>query len=171
MRPDGYPPEAWERLGRLLEERRGELNPEWANRAQFLRDTGMNKKLVERLELAKPGQYRPATLAKVSVAYGWTGDSIRRILAGGQPQPRADAVPAPQPLIAQDAYEAAVLASSLTDAEKSEAIGAHRERMARELAELGVTEIPPFIRRGVMRLAAEQDGEDGSASRQAGRPA
>ena len=170
MRADGYPQEAWERLGRLLEERRGELNPDWANRAQFLRDTRMNKKLIERLELAKLDSYRPATLAKVSVAYGWTADSIRRILSGGEPVARPGSAPTEAPLVGNDDWEIAVLASDRASyAEKATAIREHRELIAseaRKLRALGI-EPPMFLRGGVRHLA----GESGNASNDEARGA
>lgn len=155
MRADGYPQEAWERLGRLLEERRGELNPDWANRAQFLRDTGMNKKLIERLELAKPGHYRPATLAAVSVAYGWTGDSIRRILSGGEAVARPESIAGEPALTAEDAFEEAVMAAMLPYAEKAAAVRRHRDQIREQLARLGIDPPPAFLRGGVRHLGGE----------------
>lgn len=163
MRADGYPQEAWERLGRLLEERRGELNPDWANRAQFLRDTGMNKKLIERLELARLDSYRPATLAKVSVAYGWTADSIRRILSGGEPVARSEAPSAEAALVPQDVFEERVLAADLPYPERAAAIRRHRELAQRMLDELGITEPPAPLTEAVRRYLGgsehESDGE------------
>lgn len=160
MRADGYPQEAWERLGRLLEERRGELNPDWANRAQFLRDTGMNKKLIERLELARLDSYRPATLAKVSVAYGWTADSIRRILSGGEPVARPEHASAEPALTPLDAFEHRVMDADLPYAAKAAAIRDHRDQIARQMEELGLSGPPMFLRGGVKRLAGESASSD-----------
>ena len=172
MRADGYPQEAWERLGRLLEERRGELNPDWANRAQFLRATGMNKKLIERLELAKLDSYRPATLAKVSVAYGWTADSIRRILEGREPQPRPETASPEPALVALDEVEAGILASAkLSSGEKAAMIRGHRERARQEaalLAELGLAEdqyVPSVVTRAVRNYISGTAAGDEQESR------
>jgi hypothetical protein len=167
MRADGHPQEAWERLGRLLEERRGELNPDWANRAQFLRDTGMNKKLIERLELAKLDSYRPATLAKVSVAYGWTADSIRRILSGGEPQPRPNVTGGEPSLTAEDVFEERILAADLPYAEKVTAIRRHREQARAMLADLGLEPpvVPESIRRAIRAYAAGNAAGDEQESR------
>lgn len=85
MKADDYPHDAWERLGRSLTRRRVELDPSYANRAEFLRATGLNKKFIERLETASPANYRDATLAKAELAYRWEEGSIRGVLEGREP--------------------------------------------------------------------------------------
>lgn len=47
---------------------------------------GLSRETVRPIINGVPGNYRPATLAKVSLALGWTGDSIEKIIAGGTPE-------------------------------------------------------------------------------------
>lgn len=100
-----YSREARERLGDALTARRVEVSPAWANRAEFLRVTGLNKKLVERLELGQPANYRPSTQALVARAYQVTAASLRQVLDGtGGLVPEARPAVDDRPLIVQTAW-------------------------------------------------------------------
>jgi hypothetical protein len=80
-----YPPEAWERLGRLLVSRRVQLDPAFRNRQKFIAATGMHERLVSDLEKGRRYSYRPATIDAVEAAYGLTPGSLDRVLQGGAP--------------------------------------------------------------------------------------
>lgn len=79
--------------------------PDWAALRQAVRDqldatgvtpgevakrAGLSRETVRPILNAVAGNYRPATLAKVSLALGWTGASIQRVLDGDAPQPAGD---------------------------------------------------------------------------------
>lgn len=75
----------WERLGRLLAERRARLDPRFATRKAFAQATGLNLGLLRDLENATRDTFTPPTLAAVEAAYKWTPGSIDAVLAGGDP--------------------------------------------------------------------------------------
>lgn len=79
--------------------------PDWAGLREAVRDqlnatgltpgevavrAGLSRETVRPILHAIPGNYRAPTLAKVSLAIGWTGDSIQRVLDGDAPQQTAD---------------------------------------------------------------------------------
>lgn len=80
-------PAPWRRLGRLLEEQRGRIEP---NAKKFAARTGLNYRLIYDIEHAARTNYRPAKLAEVEHAYQWEPGSIQRVLDGGDPTPRTD---------------------------------------------------------------------------------
>lgn len=79
-----YPPEAWERLGRLLVSRRVQLDPAYRNRQKFIAATGLHERLVSDLENARRFSYRTATMDAVEAAYGLAAGGLERALQGGE---------------------------------------------------------------------------------------
>lgn len=147
-------PKRYARLAEEMNTRRLELGLRWQD------VTARGGPSVEQMVLIRRGtasNIRDLTLAALAKGLDWPLEYVRELAAddgGGQGE-------------AQDAYEAAVLASSLPAAEKSEAIRGHRERMQRELAELGVVPVPPFLTQAVRSAS---DGDDGE-TQQGARPA
>jgi hypothetical protein len=94
-----YPPEAWKRLGEVLEIRRGQLGYGFRQREQFLRDRGgppPSVKTLARLERGERDAYPPATLTRLESLYGYAPGSFEAVLAGGEPVPAGEAAaPAP----------------------------------------------------------------------------
>jgi len=82
-----YPPEAWRRLGKELERRRGQLGYGFRQRGIFLRDRGgtMSEKTLARLERGERMAYPDATIAAVEALYGWEPGSVQRVLDGESP--------------------------------------------------------------------------------------
>lgn len=80
----------WQRLGRLLIERRVELG--YPRRLTWARETLRlsNDRILSDLERARRTNYDPATLAQVERMYQWAPGSIRAVLAGGEPTPVAN---------------------------------------------------------------------------------
>lgn len=83
-----YPPEAWKRLGEVLEVRRGQLGYGFRQREQFLRDRGgppPSVKTLARLERGERDAYPPATVTRLESLYGYAPGSFEAVLAGGEP--------------------------------------------------------------------------------------
>jgi hypothetical protein len=90
------PRHGWERLARILIDRRGELDPVYKSRLKFAADTGLNERLISDLENARRTSYRGATLRAVEVAYRWAPGSIARVVEElGEPTPLDKGQPAP----------------------------------------------------------------------------
>jgi transcriptional regulator with XRE-family HTH domain len=87
-----HPPDAWRRLGRTLEERRGQLGYGYRQRRKFLADRGGIKhpsiKTIERLERGERTSYPPATVTYLEALYGYEPGSFEAILRGQQPTER-----------------------------------------------------------------------------------
>jgi hypothetical protein len=87
---DTYPYEAWLRLGRMLERRRGELGYGFRQRARFARECGSGKisvKTISRLEKGERDSYPESTVGTVETMYQWAPGSIESVLGGGEPNP------------------------------------------------------------------------------------
>jgi hypothetical protein len=85
---DTYSPEAWLRLGRMLERRRGELGYGFRQRARFARERGCGKisvKTISRLEKGERAYYPQSTLGTVETMYQWAPGSVDSVLTGGEP--------------------------------------------------------------------------------------
>jgi hypothetical protein len=93
---------AWERLGRLLAERRTQISPRYANRRAFAADREMNWRTLHDVEAAKRDNFTPQTMRAFEAAYLLAPGSLERTLAGGEleplpPPPRPELVPSPPP--------------------------------------------------------------------------
>jgi hypothetical protein len=89
------PEEAWQRLGVLLQLRRGELG--YRRRPAFTRDRGINIRLVTDIENAyRPNTFLTPTLRDIAQAYQVTYDSLAAVLAGKEDElsPAPPAAPA-----------------------------------------------------------------------------
>jgi hypothetical protein len=92
-----YPREAWRRLGRMLERRRGELGYGFRQRARFARDCGggmISVKTLSRLENGERESYPESTVGTVEAMYRWSAGSVESVLTGGEPS-ALQAPPAP----------------------------------------------------------------------------
>lgn len=75
---------AWQRLGELLLARRVELG--WRRRAPFARHLGLtHDRTLADIELARRKNFDQATLLFLERGYGWEPNSIKAVLAGGEP--------------------------------------------------------------------------------------
>lgn len=91
---NAYPHEAWRRLGKVLEMRRGQLGYGFRRREQFLQDRGgppPSVKTLARLERGERADYPPATIARLESLYGYAPGSFEAILAGRDPVPLGEA--------------------------------------------------------------------------------
>lgn len=87
---DTYPHEAWQRLGRALERRRGELGYGFRQRGRFTRERGGGKlsiKTISRLEKGERDSYPEATIGTAEAMYMWAPGSFESVLRGGSPDP------------------------------------------------------------------------------------
>jgi hypothetical protein len=87
---DTYPHDAWRRLGRMLERRRGELGYGFRQRAQFAKERGngmISVKTISRLENGERASYPESTVGTVEAMYQWSPGSVERVLTGGEPNP------------------------------------------------------------------------------------
>lgn len=87
---DSYSPEAWRRLGRILERRRGELGYGFRQRARFARERGggtISVKTISRLEKGERGSYPQSTIGSIETIYQWSPGSVESVLLGGDPDP------------------------------------------------------------------------------------
>jgi hypothetical protein len=75
----------WDRLGKMLEQRRAELNPRWRDLTVFAEERGLNWRLAWDIEKNRRTSYRSVTLTAIEVSYGWQPGSIARVLEGGEP--------------------------------------------------------------------------------------
>jgi hypothetical protein len=85
---DTYSHEAWLRLGRMLERRRGELGYGFRQRARFARERGGGKisvKTISRLEKGERDYYPESTVGTVETMYQWAPGSVESVLLGGEP--------------------------------------------------------------------------------------
>jgi hypothetical protein len=97
---DTYPYQAWLRLGRMLERRRGELGYGFRQRARFARERGSGKisvKTISRLEKGERDSYPESTVGTIESMYQWAPGSIESVLAGGEPNTLLIASFAPAP--------------------------------------------------------------------------
>lgn len=85
---DKFPNEAWQRLGRMLERRRGELGYGFRSRARFVKERGGGKisvKTISRLEKGQRDSYPESTIGSVETMYQWGPGSAESVLMGGEP--------------------------------------------------------------------------------------
>jgi hypothetical protein len=94
---DTYPSEAWQRLGRILERRRGELGYGFRQRTRFVQERGgrmISVKTISRLENGERESYPESTVGTVEAIYQWSPGSVESVLKGGEPNPLLPAPPA-----------------------------------------------------------------------------
>ncbi len=87
---DTYPHEAWQRLGRALERRRGELGYGFRQRGRFTRERGggmISIKTISRLEKGERSSYPESTVGAAETMYQWAPGSFATVLRGGEPDP------------------------------------------------------------------------------------
>jgi hypothetical protein len=85
----------WDRLGKLLEQRRVEMDPRWRDLTLFASERGLDWRMAWDVEHNKRTNYRRVTRVAIEVAYGWEPGSIERVLNGGDPVKDAPAGPEP----------------------------------------------------------------------------
>jgi hypothetical protein len=93
---DTHSHEAWLRLGRMLERRRGELGYGFRQRARFARERGggnISVKTISRLEKGERGYYPESTVGTVETMYQWAPGSVESVLLGGEPTVLLTALP------------------------------------------------------------------------------
>jgi hypothetical protein len=94
---DAYPFESWQRLGCLLERRRGELGYGFRQRARFVRERGggrISVKTISRVEKGERGSYPESTIGTIEAMYQWSSGSVAAVLTGGEPNTMLLARPA-----------------------------------------------------------------------------
>jgi transcriptional regulator with XRE-family HTH domain len=84
---DNFPHEAWVRLGKALERRRGQLGYGFRHRREFAQGTGLSAKTLSRMERAERESYPDDTIALAEVIYKWEPGSVLAVLRGGEPSP------------------------------------------------------------------------------------
>ncbi|HEY2639054.1 MAG TPA: hypothetical protein VGI66_04120 [Streptosporangiaceae bacterium] len=87
---DTYPHEAWQRLGRALERRRGELGYGFRQRGRFTRERSggvISVKTISRLEKGERASYPESTVGAAETIYQWAPGSFESVLRGGEPDP------------------------------------------------------------------------------------
>jgi len=85
---DTYTSDAWQRLGRMLQRRRGELEYGFRQRARFVEQRGRGKisvKTISRLENGERDSYPESTIGMVEAMYQWSAGSVESVLRGGEP--------------------------------------------------------------------------------------
>ena len=85
---DTYPNEAWQRLGRMLERRRGELGYGFRQRVRFARERGggtVSVKTISRFEKGERASYPESTVGTIEAMYQWSPGSVECVLMGGEP--------------------------------------------------------------------------------------
>lgn len=90
----------WERVGRLLADRRIQISARYANRRAFADDTGTNWRTLYDAEYGKRASFRQETVRAFETAYRLVPGSLGRTLAGGalEPLPAAPAQLRPFPV-------------------------------------------------------------------------
>jgi hypothetical protein len=98
-----YAPEAWRRLGKVLEQRRGALGYGYRQRGRFLRERGgghpPSEKMLARLERGERASYPDSTIRLLETLYDFGPGSFEAILRGEEPPSAVPlrVVPPPQP--------------------------------------------------------------------------
>lgn len=105
---------AWERLGRLLIERRARLNPRYATRKVFAEEASLNLGLIRDIETAQRDTFTASTLASLEQAYQLAPGAIGRALAGGELE---EAPPGGLPSLSMQAQGTVGREESLPDGE------------------------------------------------------
>lgn len=72
----------WQQLGKLLEQRRGEIDPRYANLTAFTEERGLDYRLCWDLEHGRRDNYRRLTLSAVEVGYMLEPGVIAAFVAG-----------------------------------------------------------------------------------------
>lgn len=81
--------EDWRRLGRCIEER---IQSRQLIKAEVLRASEMSGTTLDGYISGRArAKYRPDKLRDLSLALGWTGGSLQRVLEGGDPEELAEA--------------------------------------------------------------------------------
>lgn len=77
----------WQRLGRLLMQRRIELNPRYRVRQTFCDERHLDYRLIYDLEQARRTNFGTATIAAVEAGYQVEHGSVQAVLDGGELTP------------------------------------------------------------------------------------
>ena len=101
------------RTGKLLERRRGELDPRYRVRETFAAENGVSARVVSDIEKARRRNFESATLSGLEAAYKLEIGSIERAWAGGELDP-APGTPGGLPLPGRET-PAPVPAASVRD--------------------------------------------------------
>lgn len=165
-----YNPEDWRRLGKILQQRRGQLGYGYRQRRKFLADRGGDSppsdKMLDRLERGERTSYPDDTIAYLESLYGYAPGAFAAILQGREPPPASElrhlaAVPSP---VTPDARLFALerIASLIPDASEAE-LGV-LEKLAEvaaagdETLELAYRMPDPLGRRVALMTAWVRDG-------------
>lgn len=84
--------ERWQRLADRVKSRRYDMH---LTQTMLAREARTSDRTIGALERAEHGTYQASTLRSISIALGWTPDSIDRVLAGEQPVEATDNAAAP----------------------------------------------------------------------------
>jgi hypothetical protein len=97
-----YPPDAWKRLGKALEARRGELGYGFRRRRDFLADRGgppPSEKMLARLERGERTSYPPATAGRLESLYELAPGAFEAFLQAGGDKPLEPLPSPPRPAL------------------------------------------------------------------------
>jgi hypothetical protein len=103
---DRYPNDAWQRLGRMLERRRGELGYGYRQRTRFVMERGVgliSVKTISRMEKGERCFYPESTVGTVESMYQWSPGSVECVLMGGDPSPLLAPPSTRNPITTRDA--------------------------------------------------------------------
>lgn len=109
-----YSLEARERLGKLLVERRAELDPRYTNRRVFAAERGVGLRVVADIETARRVNFAPDTIRALEVAYGLAKGAIQLALSEGP----VDALPTDDVVVRQTRDDVIVIKEPLTESER-----------------------------------------------------
>jgi hypothetical protein len=160
-----YPPEAWKRLGRALEARRGQLGYGFRQRGEFLADRGgppPSVKMLARLERGERTTYPPATITRLESLYDLSPGSFEAILDGGEgrPLPSAPALrAAPDPRHGATPSPAEDILADLLAGYPDDPVVASLATQKRKAARVIVNEILEWL-----EFLADRDGAEGNGT-------
>ena len=154
------PPEnesAWERLGRLLGDRRTEIAARYKNKNLFAEEREINRRMLWSVETGARGNYGKETLRAVERAYMLVPGSVERTVAGGDLEPlgapapmRTIPVPPPAAAASEAGEILADLLSRHPDDEVIQTIGAQAH-------------MPSYERTGKVLRWLERQGDSATA--------
>ncbi|TDC61841.1 hypothetical protein E1200_27875 [Actinomadura sp. GC306] len=79
-----HPPEAWQRLGRIVRQRRIELG--FGSQASLAAEGGPSLSVVNKIETGRGRDYTDRVIIPLEDRLGWRRGNFRAVLEGGEPE-------------------------------------------------------------------------------------